>query len=122
VHKVDLNGTEAKIPVSIERKAFDTALGMVSTHSEEFPVARRFAKRLQQLPLQLQRFRQLSEKQRLTDSEKKEEEKIIREVEAIEDAYEKGLHKKLNFSSLGLRRLIYHKANVIKFSCNVVVR
>ncbi len=109
VHKADLDPTctKTKVSVSIERKAFNTALGRVSTEEKEFTVPCGFARRLQGL-------QQLSEKQTLTDQENKE-------AEYIEDAYEKGLHKKSNFSSLGLRKLIRRETKVIKFSCKVVV-
>ena len=102
VHKADLNSAETKIPVSIERKAFATALGITKVKAEEFKVPRGFAKQLQRL----------SEKQFGSHEE---------EGVRIEDAYKKGLHKEAKFSALGLRRLIRRKAKVIRFCCKLKV-
>jgi len=102
VHKADLDGIKAKIPVSIERKAFATALGMTQVKAEAFKVTLEFAHKLQQL----------SEKQFSSDND---------EAVKIEDTYEKGLHKKTNFSALGLRKLIRRDAGVIKFCCKLDV-
>lgn len=102
VHKADLIGTKTKIPVSIERKAFATALGITTVKAEAFKVTLEFAHKLQQL----------SENQFSADNE---------EAVKIEDTYEKGLHKKSNFSALGLRKLIRRDVGVIKFCCKLDV-
>lgn len=102
VHKADLTGTKTKIPVSIERKAFATALGITTVKTESFKVTLEFAHKLQQL----------SENQFSADNE---------EAVKIEDTYEKGLHKKSNFSALGLRKLIRRDVGVIKFCCKLDV-
>lgn len=102
VHKADLNSTETKIPVSIERKAFATALGMTKVKAEEFKVSLTLAHGLQQL----------SENQFSSDNDA---------AVKIEDTYEKGLHKKSNFSALGLRKLIRREAGLIKFCCKLAV-
>lgn len=101
VHKADLIGTKTKIPVSIQRKAFATALGMVSTKAEEFKVTLEFAYKLHQL----------SENQFSSDNE---------EAVKIEDTYKKGLHRDPKFLALGLRGLIRRDAGVIKFCCKLV--
>lgn len=102
VHKADLNSTETKIPVSIERKAFATALGMTKAKAEEFKVSLTLAHGLQKL----------SESQFASDNDA---------AVKIEDTYEKGLHKKSNFSALGLRKLIRREAGLIKFCCKLAV-
>lgn len=101
VHKADLIGTQTKIPVSIQRKAFATALGMVSTKAEEFKVTLEFAHKLHQL----------SENQFSSDNE---------EAVKIEDTYKKGLHRDPKFLALGLRGLIRRDTGVIKFCCKLV--
>ncbi|WP_333874174.1 NUDIX hydrolase [Methylobacter sp.] len=102
VHKADLIGTKTKIPVSIERKALATALGMTTVKAEAFKVTLEFAHKLQQL----------SEKQFSADND---------EAVKIEDRYEKNLHKESRFSALGLRKLIRRDAGVIKFCCKLDV-
>jgi 8-oxo-dGTP pyrophosphatase MutT (NUDIX family) len=102
VHKSDLNSTKTKIPVTIERNAFATALGMVSAKAEEFKVTLEFAHKLQQL----------SENQFSSDNE---------EAVKIEDIYKKGLYRNTKFSALGLRGLIRREAGVIKFCCKLDV-
>jgi 8-oxo-dGTP pyrophosphatase MutT (NUDIX family) len=96
VHKADLTGTKTKIPVSIERKALVTALGITKVKVEKIPVTLEFAHKLQQL----------SEKQFSSDNE---------EAVKIEDTYKKGLHKEPRFSALGLRGLIRREAGIMKF-------
>jgi 8-oxo-dGTP pyrophosphatase MutT (NUDIX family) len=102
VHKTDLNGIKAKIPMSIERKAFATALGMTTVKAEAFKVTLEFAHKLQQL----------SENQFSADNE---------EAVKIEDTYKKGLHREPKFLALGLRGLIRRDAGVIKFCCKLDV-
>lgn len=102
VCNADLSGTKTKIPVNIERKALATALGMTKVKVEEFSVTLELAHKLQQL----------SVKQFSSDNE---------EAVKIEDTYEKGLHKKSNFSALGLRKLIRRESGVIKFCCKLDV-
>jgi 8-oxo-dGTP pyrophosphatase MutT (NUDIX family) len=102
VHKAYLTGTQTKIPVSIERKAFATALGMTTVKAEAFKVTLEFAHKLQQL----------SENQFSADNE---------EAVKIEDTYKKGLHREPKFLALGLRGLIRRDAGVIKFCCKLDV-
>ncbi len=102
VHKADLNSAKTKIPVSIERKAFATALGMTKAKAEEFKVSLTLAHGLQKL----------SESQFASDNDA---------AVKIEDTYEKGLHKKSNFSALGLRKLIRREAGHIRFCCELAV-
>jgi 8-oxo-dGTP pyrophosphatase MutT (NUDIX family) len=102
VHKTDLNGIKAKIPMSIERKAFATALGMTTVKAGAFKVTLEFAHKLQQL----------SENQFSADNE---------EAVKIEDTYKKGLHREPKFLALGLRGLIRRDAGVIKFCCKLDV-
>ncbi|WP_432744568.1 NUDIX hydrolase [Methylobacter sp. G7] len=102
VHKADLIGTKTKIPVSIERKAFATALGMTQVKAEAFKLPRGLAKQLQRL----------SEKQFGSHEE---------EGVRIEDAYKKGLHREPKFLALGLRGLIRREVGVIKFCCKLDV-
>jgi len=102
VHKTDLNSTKEKIPVTLERKAVVTALGVATAKAEEFEVTLKFAHKLQQL----------SEKQFSSDNE---------EAVKIEDTYKKGLHREPKFLALGLRRLIRREAGVMKFCCKLDV-
>lgn len=102
VHKADLNGTKAKISVTLERKAFVTALGVTKAKSEEFIVTLEFANKLQKL----------FEKQFSSDND---------EAVKIEDTYKKGLHRETKFLALGLRGLIRREAGVIKLCCKLDV-
>ncbi|RLA18973.1 MAG: NUDIX hydrolase, partial [Gammaproteobacteria bacterium] len=87
---------QTKIPASIQREAFETALGKVKEKAEEF-----------KLTLELvHKLKSLSEAQFSTDND---------EALKIEDAYKKGLHKDHAFLSLGLRSLIHREMGIIKF-------
>ena len=102
VRKAELTSTKTKIPVTIERKALTTALGITKIQAEEFKVPRGFAKQLQRL----------SEKQFGSYEE---------EGVRIEDAYKKGLHREPRFLELGLRSLIRREAGVIRFCAKLQV-
>ena len=75
VKQADLSGIQTKIPVSIHRETFGTALGKVKENTEEFKLTLEFVHKLQSIAV-----RQFS-----TDNE---------DAVKIEDTYKKGLHKK----------------------------
>ena len=92
----DLNKTDSKISVMLERCAFSTAIGAVKAHTVSL-----------KLSLELvHQFKQLAEQDFATDNDK-----AIR----IEDAYKKGLHQDAAFCALGLRNLIRRENGRIKF-------
>ena len=95
VKQSDLDSIETKIPVSIHRDAFETAIGWVKSKTEAFKLTLEFVSRL----------RELAEKDWNADNEY-----AVR----IEDAYKKGLHKEPNFCALGLRSLIRREDGMIK--------
>lgn len=101
LRQVDLAGTEVKIPVTLARKSFVTALGDVAGKSETFSLKRTFAGRLWQIA-------------QGTLSSELDFDAVPKAVK-IEDAYEKTLHKDPQFSALGLRKLLRHEDGVIKF-------
>ena len=96
VRQADMQSTQTKIPVILNRKAFDTALGSVKDKAEEFKLTLEFAHKLESLSMH----------QFSTDHE---------EAVKIEDTYKKGLHKEPLFLALGLRNLIRRDAGVFKF-------
>ncbi len=96
VKQADLNGIQTKIPVSIHRESFDTALGKVKDNTEEFKLTLEFVHKLQSLIVH----------QFSTDNEN---------AVKIEDAYKKGLHKDPRFLALGLRGLIRREDGIFKF-------
>jgi hypothetical protein len=98
----DLTGTKTKIPVTIERKALNTALGITKVKTEAFKVTLEFAHKLQEL----------SKHQFSADNE---------DAIKIEDTHKKGLHKEPKFSELGLRGLLRREAGIIKFCCKLDV-
>ncbi|MFU8788786.1 MAG: NUDIX hydrolase [Methylobacter sp.] len=100
VHKTDLESTQSKIPVTIERNTLATALGMTSVKTETFKLTLEFAHKLQQL----------SEQPFSSDNE---------DGVKIEDTYKKGLHKEPRFLALGLRGLIRREAGMIRFCCKL---
>ncbi len=101
VKQADLCGVKTKIPVTIQRVSFETALGKVKEISEEFKLTLEFAHKL----------KSLSAHQFSTDNE---------DAVKIEDTYKKGLHKEPKFITLGLRGLIRREAGIIKLvlSCD----
>ena len=87
--------TKSKIPLTIERQGFATALGWVVSKTEVFKLTLDF----------------VSDLMKLADQAKPDaDEQAVR----IDDAYKKGLHKKTAFSELGLRRLIRREDGEIK--------
>ena len=102
VNQADLSGTKTKIPVTIERAAINTALGIAKVKSDTFNVTLEFAHKLQQL----------SKNQFSADNEV---------AVKIEDAYKKGLHREPKFMELGLRSLIRREAGIIRFCCKLEV-
>jgi hypothetical protein len=96
VIQIDLNGIQTKIPVSIHRESFATALGKVKGKTEEFKLTLEFVHKLQSLIVH----------QFSTDNE---------DAVKIEDTYKKGLHKEPRFLALGLRSLIRREAGIFKF-------
>ena len=101
VKQTDLCDVKTKIPVTIRRVSFETALGAVKEISEEFKLTLEFAHKL----------KSLSVHQFSTDNE---------DAVKIEDTYKKGLHKEPKFVALGLRGLIRREAGIIKLvlSCD----
>jgi 8-oxo-dGTP pyrophosphatase MutT (NUDIX family) len=101
VKQADLCGVKTKIPVTIQRVSFETALGKVKEISEEFKLTLEFAHKL----------KLLSVHQFSTENE---------DAVKIEDTYKKGLHKEPKFLALGLRGLIRREAGIIKLvlSCD----
>lgn len=101
VKQADLCDVKTKIPVTIRRVSFETALGAVKEISEEFKLTLEFAHKL----------KSLSVHQFSTDNE---------DAVKIEDTYKKGLHKEPKFIALGLRGLIRREAGIIKLvlSCD----
>ena len=95
VKQSDLDSIETKIPVSIHRDTFETAIGWVKSKTEAFKLTLEFVSRL----------RELAEKDWNADNEY-----AVR----IEDAYKKGLHKEPKFCALGLRSLIRREDGMIK--------
>jgi len=95
VKQSDLDSIETKIPVSIHRDVFETAIGWVKSKTEAFKLTLEFVSRL----------RELAEKDWNADNEY-----AVR----IEDAYKKGLHKEPKFCALGLRSLIRREDGMIK--------
>ena len=95
VKRSDLDSIETKIPVSIHRDTFETAIGWVKSKTEAFKLTLEFVSRL----------RELAEKDWNADNEY-----AVR----IEDAYKKGLHKEPKFCALGLRSLIRREDGMIK--------
>ncbi|TSA38719.1 MAG: NUDIX hydrolase [Methylococcaceae bacterium] len=96
-NKAELDTTvKGKIPVTIERKAIATALGITKVKTEAFIVTLDFAHNLQKV----------FNHEFSTDNEK---------AVKIEDSYKKGLHKEPRFSAFALRSLIRREAGIIKF-------
>ncbi len=87
--------TKSKMPLTIERQGFATALGWVSSQVEVFKLTLDFVGDLMKLANQ---------------AKPDADEQAVK----IEDAYKKGLHKKPAFSELGLRRLIRREDGEIK--------
>jgi len=96
----DLNSVQSKIPVTIVRQAFGTAIGPVKEKAEVFNQTLDFVHKL----------RSLSEHPHSADND---------EAVKIEDAYKKGLHKETRFQALGLRNLIRRESGIIKFVLNL---
>ncbi|MFM8342688.1 MAG: NUDIX hydrolase, partial [Methylomonas sp.] len=87
--------TKSKIPLTIERQGFATALGWALPRAEVFKLTLDF----------------VSDVMKLADQPKPDaDDQAVR----IDDAYKKGLHKKTAFSELGLRRLIRREDGEIK--------
>jgi hypothetical protein len=87
--------TKSKMPLTIERQGFATALGWVSSQVEVFKLTLDFVSDLMKLANQ---------------AKPDADEQAVK----IEDAYKKGLHKKPAFTELGLRRLIRREDGEIK--------
>ncbi len=87
---------QSKIPVTIIRQSFDTALGHIKSKAEMFKQTLDFVYKL----------KSLSERQFSADNE---------DAVKIEDTYKKGLHKEAKFQALGLRNLIRREAGIIRF-------
>jgi 8-oxo-dGTP pyrophosphatase MutT (NUDIX family) len=102
VKQADLRGIQTKIPVSIHRESFGTALGKVKDKTEEFKLTLEFAHKLKSLTVQ----------QFSTERE---------DAVKIEDTYKKGLHKEPRFLALGLRSLIRRDAGIFKFVLQYLV-
>lgn len=102
VKQDDLNATQTKIPILIQRDFIDTAIGKVEKKIEEF-----------KLTLEsVHHFKSLSEQEFATDND----------ISAkIEDAYKKGLHKNLKFLTFGLRGLIRRENGVFKFIIDYII-
>ncbi|MCL7421839.1 MAG: NUDIX hydrolase [Methylobacter sp.] len=96
VQLADLNATKTKIPVTLERHAFETALGCISQKTEEFQLTLEFVHKL----------RILSAQSFSTDND---------EALKTEDNYKKGLHKEAKFQALGLRNLVRQEEGVFRF-------
>lgn len=96
VRGADLNGTKAKIPVTLQRQTFQTALGCVGEKTEVFELTRGFVHRLKTLS---------------GDSFSVYDNDAIQ----IEDNYKKELHKDAKFKALGLRNLVRREAGTFKF-------
>jgi 8-oxo-dGTP pyrophosphatase MutT (NUDIX family) len=96
VQLADLNATKAKIPVTLERYAFETALGCISQKTEEFQLTLEFVHKL----------KALSAQSFSTDND---------EALKTEDNYKKGLHKDAGFQALGLRNLVRQEDGVFRF-------
>ena len=97
VKQNSLASTQTKIPVSIQRAPFDTAIGKVKEKTEDF-----------KLTLEsVNNFKSLYEKATVTDND---------DAVNIEGAYKKGLHKKSDFLALGLQHLIHRDAGIFKFT------
>jgi len=96
VKRDDLNSVQNKIPVTIARQAFGTAIGPVKDKSEVFTQTLDFVHKLKSLSGCLYS----------SDND---------EAVKIEDAYKKGLHKETRFQALGLRNLIRRELGIIKF-------
>ena len=87
--------TKSRIPLTIERQGFATALGWVSPKTEVFKLMLDFVSQVTKLAAQ---------------PKPDADDQAVR----IDDAYKKGLHKKPTFSELGLRRLIRREDGEIK--------
>ncbi|MEF3075695.1 NUDIX hydrolase [Methylobacter sp. Wu1] len=96
VKSADLNATKTKIPVTLERRAFETALGRISQKTEEFQLTLEFVHKL----------KDLSDHSFSTDNG---------EALKTEDNYKKGLHKEARFQALGLRNLVRQEDGVFRF-------
>lgn len=96
VRDVDLKATKNKIPVTLQRQAFETALGRVSQIAEVFELSLNLVHKL----------KTLSSHSFSTDNE---------EAVKIEDNYEKELHKEAKFRALGLRKLVHRNGGVFRF-------
>ncbi|MDP2902275.1 MAG: NUDIX hydrolase [Methylovulum sp.] len=92
----DLNGVQTKIPVTLHRDSFGTALGKVKGKTEEFIITVALAKNLQSVFVL----------QYASDNDK---------AVKIEDAYKKRLHNDPGFLALGLKGLIRREAGIMKF-------
>ncbi len=92
----DMNGIQTKIPATINRRSFDTALGSVKDKAEVVKLTLEFTHNL----------KKLSDHPFSTDND---------EAVKIEDTYKKGLHKEPKFVALGLRNLIRREAGIVKF-------
>lgn len=96
VRLVDLNATKTKIPVTLQRQAFETALGCTCEKIEAFQLTLEFVHKL----------KALSDRSFSTDND---------EALKTEDNYKKGLHKDARFQALGLRNLVRQEEGVFRF-------
>jgi 8-oxo-dGTP pyrophosphatase MutT (NUDIX family) len=96
VANADLQGEQSMVPVSIDRQAFSTAIGMVKNKPECFELTRSFARRLKIL----------------ADGDFSIQDK---EALSTEDNYKKTVHKDSRFKALGLRNLIRQEGTIIRF-------
>jgi len=98
VRQADLASVQAKIPITLTRRAFVTSLGEVAATSETFKISLELADKL----------RKIADPSIYVD---------VDQAQKIEDAYEKTLHKEPRFSALGLRKLLRHTDGSIRFCC-----
>lgn len=96
VQLADLNSTKTKIPVKLQRYAFETGLGCISKKTEVFLLTLEFVHKL----------KALSDRSFSTDND---------EALKTEDNYKKGLHKEVRFQALGLRNLVRQEDGVFRF-------
>ncbi len=101
VEKTSLTSVQSKIPISIQRKSFTTAMGDIKEKAEGFKISIQSAND----------WKSLSETHLSTERE---------DAVKIEDTYKKGLHKDLKFLALGLRGLIRRDSGMIKFNIRYV--
>jgi hypothetical protein len=98
VQSADLNATKTKIPVKLERQAFETALGRINPKTEAFQLTLEFVHKL----------KGLFDHSFSTDND---------EALKTEDNYKKGLHKEARFQALGLRNLVRQEDGIFRFVC-----